>query len=598
MAPQKQPTRKKSPGHTKLKAPTQTKPKQTKEWKVKIERPGFDVPLKRSRGFTEDGEPINYPYIPSAPANSPPTNPYVSAAYEAILTFANWFVRGIPGIYLACLIIAYSLSREFEVLEAKNVSFVNNVSWKMFTQFMCFYACESLLRLVIQSGVFDPWGIPVVDFILFLIRVVLNLAYLLMLFVRINLFMTAFCYLLTSYITLGQKQPQSRNITSSMFDMRLGRLNVASDNTNGWFSPTWAYGTSMPPYMIVGLNWKLMYKDSFFGKLAWLVEFIAYQVGQTYRDNHDLPTLSSYGVSSLFMLGAKVFNIISGLTFVDKVFVNIMTNSYPTPGDENFFHADPFDDETGNGGIIERNGSVYFAPWKQPVRLVTKFARSSSLFCQRSTWNLLISTMGQVPDSSSLYPGLYTCFGVDALGKAYINFPGVFKAISKPLKKRLSLDKVMILMFSVGYQRKNPYSQEFNEYWENILASTMQLFLDSFFTYENFMNHMGALEAIGFNLEYFKRDVDAGAVGTIQKSIAQTMVGVKTDDIRFVDGTSVLDIPRNTEVSAKVLSSVSLVREIQCGDQKNKGNSCCMINSSITTFSGFYCPDEECSIVF
>ena len=516
---------------------------------------------------------------------------------DTAMQFSYAMISGLPSIYLASMVIAVTLSRQTSVLEARRTEFVAEVSSKFFSNFAGCFIVEILTRQVSRQltwfknsdgGYGFWWVLTVLEYLAYFLYRVLVLA-------RFNLYLTAFSYIVTSFYASDPRNfPDVNNALFSMLDMRTYRQNLTQTAPKHWYDYTWSNSPDYLPSLLETYGGSYAYRENFMGKVDWGVQYVVALLNLDSREKNGVGAGQST-VSSNLVMAAKLFNIFTGVSYADEVYVQIAQGVVPPPNDPYYYYGGGGMGIGGDGDPSGGEGGAVGGGLNPITARLNEFLFGSSFLCDQKSFLALIDFMGAI-DVGNGRGGFTSLITVSAIKHTWINSGNLYYQAWSAMPATMDRLERGRLLISLGYLEANPPSPDFVERVRAKADAIMAALTANFFTYEYFNTHREALELIGFDLTYFDMDVQKGATGFIDAQVTATMVGVEAPELVLVDDTVVGAVAANRNVNRKVISMTGYVRPVNCGSASSQGTACCNPDVCNLAFKRFRCNPNGCTV--
>lgn len=527
--------------------------------------------------------------------------------------FSYKIVNTVPSLYLSCFIIAYSQSLNSSVLETKRTQYTAAVTNRLVIFFILAYVAELVIEtlyknvsyaLSIFQGVVGFLGVA--RLFLWLIDWFGYLAWLFMILLRMNLYLTALACVITGYIKhVAQESffnntsspvgaPDPTNLLLAPWDMRLFRTNISGTGSS-WYSYTYSVdGQGEQPTLQNTVGGDVSIRENFVGKLAYIVEYssFSYNANVFRAEGSGILTRT---VGQYVTATSKVANTLFGFYFVDQFYQEAMNLSVPS--DQSFYYSpignagtpggtqpesgiDNPDEEITTGSV----GGVTIKPDQRARALITQFAIGSAQICDANAWAYFLSGLSS-PDLTFGKLGRFV--SVSAILRTYVKRKGYYYSVFfSPYWENNQINdagrnKRMRNLSFIKNNRKNTelFGSDGESFYQEILAdmASNTLFTE-FITYEYFAQNLPALEAIGFDLEYFTKELEQEPkpTGSIPGKVIQTMVGNAVPDFALSNTPNeIINVPEKPFVKARIALRYNYFQQPNCGDKSQSGSACC-----------------------
>lgn len=527
--------------------------------------------------------------------------------------FSYKLVNTVPSLYLSCFIIAFSQSNNADVLKTMQTKYVAAVTNKLVLFYILAYVAELVIEtlyknvsyaLSIFQGVVGFLGVA--RLFLWIIDWFGYMAWLFMVMIRINLYLTALACVITGYIKHVAQESFFDNVTSPVgapdptnlllapWDMRLYRTNISGKGT-GWYTYTYSVqGQGDEPTLQKTVGGDVSLRENFIGKLAYIVEYSAFSYNTNIFRAQGSGVITRQ-VGKYVIAATKVVNTLFGVYFVDQFYQETMNFSIPL--DQSFYYSPTGNAATPGGTLPESGiddptkeittGSVggVAIPGEQRARaLITQFALGSAQICDADTWAYFLSALSS-PDLK--FSNLGQFIAQTAILRTYVERKGYYYSVFfSPYwdNNGVTDGERRKLMRDLSFIQKNRTNAEIfgaqgdNFYLEILDDIASNTLFTEFLTYEYFATNLPALEAIGFDLEYFTKELEQEPkpTGPIPGKVIQTMVGNAVPDFAL-SGTpnEVINVPAKPFVKARIALRYNYVQQPNCGDKNQAGSACC-----------------------
>nr|BDC16981.1 hypothetical protein [Sicyoidochytrium minutum DNA virus] len=527
--------------------------------------------------------------------------------------FSYKIVNTVPSLYLSCFIIGFSQSTNSAVLETKRTQYIAAVTNRLVLFYILAYVAELVIEtlyknvsyaLSIFQGVVGFLGVA--RLFLWIIDWFGYMAWLFMVLLRMNLYLTAFACVITGYIKHVAQEalftntstpfgaPDPTNLLLAPWDMRLYRTNISGTGSS-WYSYTYSVqGQGDQPTLQKTVGNDVSIRENFVGKLAYIVEYSAF----SYNTNvfrAEGSGIITRQVGQYVTAASKVANTLFGFYFVDQFYQEAMNLSIPV--DQSFYYS-PIGNAGTPGGTVPESGidnpdddvttgavGGVFIPGEQRARaIITQFALGSAQICDAEAWAYFLNALSS-PDLK--FTKLVYFISQTAILRTYVKRRGYYYSIYfSPYwnNNNISDRGRMKLMRTLSFIKENRTNTELfgsqgESFYQEILADiASNTLLTEFLTYEYFAQNLPALEAIGFDLEYFTKELEQEPkpTGSIPGKVIQTMVGNAVPDFALSNSPSeIINVPAKPVVKARIALRHNYVQQPNCGDKTQAGSACC-----------------------